>query len=355
MYYFIALGSCIWGFAHMIKVIAIDDTHLRGKHKSIANGIARAYNHDCHGYCMRHLGENVWVNYQCGYHLYLFYHIVKAYSFEEFSNYFEEFKNYCLEIASFLEHDLGFEKWSKTHSPDSRYDMIDINIVEAINCMLIVEKEYPMTSIFNSISKRFGYKFREKHAYVLNYKDDKFVPTAKKVIRDSICEGDSFYVVNLNGDDNQFTVFGRGPTAKVNLLEKLCSSRKFDLVKIPSTHAMATFLLKHDDDYGLSMYEYSSLVYKVCHFVVKITDASDTITATVSETVAETMLSLTGEQIYQSVAAQLQKPIYKFPDQTPGMLAVTSFSEAEKLVLQILSSPMAPGETGGTCPKLDTA
>ncbi|PHT51867.1 hypothetical protein CQW23_06329 [Capsicum baccatum] len=179
------------------------------RHKSIANGITRAYNHDRHGYCMRNLGENVWVNYQCGYHLYLFYHIAKAYFFEEFSNYFEEFKNYCLEIASFLEYDLGFEKWSKTHFPNSRYDMMDTNIIEEINCMLIAKKEYPMTSTFNSISKRFGYKFREKHAYVLNYKDEKFVPVAKKVIRDSICEGDSFYVVNINGDDNQFTVFGR--------------------------------------------------------------------------------------------------------------------------------------------------
>ncbi|PHT55127.1 hypothetical protein CQW23_03613 [Capsicum baccatum] len=93
----------------------------------------------------------------------------------------------------------------------------------------------------------------------------------------------------------------------------------------------------------------------------------DTITVTVSETVAETMLSLTAEQIYENVAAkreplstvrinqqfdhklsrlQLQKPIYRFPDQTPGMLAVASFTEAETPVLKALSLPMASGETG---------
>ncbi|KAM3359081.1 hypothetical protein P3S68_022014 [Capsicum galapagoense] len=104
-----------------------------------------------------------------------------------------------------------------------------------------------------------------------------------------------------------------------------------------------------------------------CHFELNITDASDTITATVSETVVETMLSLTSEQIYQNVAAQreplsivrtnqqfahklfrlqLQKPSCRFPDQTPGVLAVTSFVEAESHVVQTLSSPMAPGETG---------
>ncbi|KAF3681174.1 putative cytosolic sulfotransferase 5-like isoform 1 [Capsicum annuum] len=91
-----------------------------------------------------------------------------------------------------------------------------------------------------------------------------------------------------------------------------------------------------------------------CHFELNITDASDTITATVSETVVETMLSLTSEQIYQNVAAQreplsivrtnqqfahklfrlqLQKPSCIFPDQTPGVLAVTSFVEAESRVV----------------------
>ncbi|PHT65107.1 hypothetical protein T459_29532 [Capsicum annuum] len=104
-----------------------------------------------------------------------------------------------------------------------------------------------------------------------------------------------------------------------------------------------------------------------CHFELNITNTRDTITATVSETVAQTMLSLTSNQIYENVATQreplsivrtnqqfvhrlfrlqLQKLSYRFPNQTPCMLAVTSFTEAENPVVQTLSSPMAPGETG---------
>ncbi|KAM3200220.1 hypothetical protein P3L10_032582 [Capsicum annuum] len=104
-----------------------------------------------------------------------------------------------------------------------------------------------------------------------------------------------------------------------------------------------------------------------CHFEVNITDTSDTITATVSEMVAETMLSLTSKQIYQNVVAQreplsmvltnqqlahklfrlqLKKPSYRCHDQTPGMLAITSFTEAENPAVQTLPLPMAPEETG---------
>ncbi|PHT95115.1 hypothetical protein T459_02997 [Capsicum annuum] len=41
-----------------------------------------------------------------------------------------------------------------------------------------------------------------------------------------------------------------------------------------------------------------------CHFEVNITNTSDIISAIVSETIAETMLSLTSEQIYENVVAQ---------------------------------------------------
>ncbi|XP_047252153.1 uncharacterized protein LOC124887032 [Capsicum annuum] len=196
-------------FLEKLKSIVVDGPDLcfiSNRHKSIANDIARDYNHTHHGYFMRNL---------------------------EFSNNFEEFKNYCPETAFFLEHNRGFERWSRVHFLENRYDVMTTNIAESINSMLIAKREYPVASMFNSISKRFGEIFRERRAYVLNYKDIKFVPVAEKIVKDNMCEGYSFYVKNVNGDDNQFTVFGRGLTTKVNLLEKLCSCRKFDLVKIP--------------------------------------------------------------------------------------------------------------------------
>ncbi|KAG5579875.1 hypothetical protein H5410_050502 [Solanum commersonii] len=74
-------------------------------------------------------------------------------------------------------------------------------------------------------------------------------------------EGDSLYVENITGDDNQFTVFDASSTFSVNLLEKSCSCREYDLVKILCAHAMATLRSKHVDEYGMSIYEYSSPLY----------------------------------------------------------------------------------------------
>ncbi|XP_049373974.1 uncharacterized protein LOC125839022 [Solanum verrucosum] len=248
-----------------LKDTVVDESNLcfiYDRHKSSANDIAKVYNHAHHRYFMRYLGENLRVNHQCRDSLYLYYNAAKAYSLEKFHDHFLEFKDKSPEAAFVLEHDVGFEKWSRAYSPGNRYDVMTTNIAESLNAMLIDEREYPETFIFNSIVKRFGELFREMHAHVLKSKGNKMMPTAERIARKKMIEGDSLYVENITGDDNQFTVFGVGSTSSVNLLEKLCSCREYDLVKIPCAHAIAALRSKHGDEYGMNIYEYSPPLYK---------------------------------------------------------------------------------------------
>ncbi|KAM3284446.1 hypothetical protein P3S67_023245 [Capsicum chacoense] len=220
---------------------------------SIVNAFSRVYIHAYHGLCMRHLAENLCINKHCGEYLYLFYAAAKAYSFDEFSNNFMQLKSKCLEEAHVLENVLGFEKWSRAHFSGNRYDVMTTNITESLNSILMDEREYPISYIFNSITKIFGEKFRERHAFV----------------------GDSLYVGNPNRVLDEYTVFGNGVTAKVNLLERSCSCQKFDLVKIPCEHVMAALRAKYDDgeDYGNSIYDHSSLIYKAESYLLAYSKA----------------------------------------------------------------------------------
>ncbi|KAF3663020.1 hypothetical protein FXO37_12189 [Capsicum annuum] len=70
-------------------------------------------------------------------------------------------------------------------------------------------------------------------------------------------EGDKLYVNNINKSTDEFTVLGYGPSAKVNLSRRSCNCRKYDLVKLPCTHAMAALRLKHGDEDNTSIYNYS--------------------------------------------------------------------------------------------------
>ena len=91
------------------------------------------------------------------------------------------------------------------------------NIAESLNGILIDEREYPVASIFNSIDQRFGELFRERHAYVLKSKGNSIVSAAERIAK-KIIGGDSLYIKNINGDENQFTVFGSGSTSTIDLL-----------------------------------------------------------------------------------------------------------------------------------------
>ncbi|KAH0705697.1 hypothetical protein KY289_010773 [Solanum tuberosum] len=223
-------------FFEKLKEIVVDELDLcfiSDKHKSIANSIVNVYNHAHHRYCMRHLGENICVNHHCGDYFYIYCNATKAYSLEEFNNHFVEFKNKCPATAVVLEYDIGFEKWRRTHFPGNRYDVMTTNIAESLNAMLMDEREYPMASIFNSIAKKFGKLFRERHAYIL-----------KSMGRLLVCG-------ELNWEWQ-------------SIYRLQC--REYDLIKIPCAHAMVDLRSKHGNEYGMSIYEYSSPLYKVvCH------------------------------------------------------------------------------------------
>ncbi|KAM3200516.1 hypothetical protein P3L10_032878 [Capsicum annuum] len=212
---------------------------------------------------MRHIAENLCINQHYGEHLYLFYVATKAYSFDEFSDNFVELKSKYPEAAHVLKNVFGFEKWSRAHFSGNRYDVMTTNIAESLNSILMDEREYPVSYIFNSIAKKYGEKFRERHAFVCG-KENIFVPSAERILRNNKSVSDSLYVSNPNGVLDEYTVFGNGVTSKVNLLERSYFCRKFNLVKILCEHAMVALRAKYGDgeNYGNSIYDYSSPIYK---------------------------------------------------------------------------------------------
>ncbi|XP_060195043.1 uncharacterized protein LOC132624255 [Lycium barbarum] len=90
-------------------------------------------------------------------------------------------------------------------------------------------------------------------------------------------EGDSLFVSNINGDADEFTIIDSGKTAKVNLLNKTCSCREYDLVKLPCTHAMVALRLKYGNGYGSSIYKYSLQMYNVQSYIFAFAESINVI------------------------------------------------------------------------------
>ncbi|PHT98186.1 hypothetical protein BC332_32858 [Capsicum chinense] len=180
-------------------------------------------------------------------------HMRKAYTLEEFNDYFNAFKERCPSAVACLEHEVGFEKWSRAHFPGNRFNVMTSNIAESLNSILCDERQYPVEAIFNSNAHRFREIFRKRYAEVDNSKTT-FVPVVETILRENMIEGDKLYVNNINESTDEFTVLGYGRYAKVNLSRRSCSCRNYNLVKLSCAHAMAALRLKNGDEYGTSIY-----------------------------------------------------------------------------------------------------
>ncbi|KAH0664118.1 hypothetical protein KY284_029049 [Solanum tuberosum] len=233
-------------FFEKLKDIVVNESDLcfiSDRHKSIANDIAKVYNHVHHGYCMRHLGENL--------------------------------RDKSLKTTFVLEHNVGFGKWSRAHFLGNMYDVMTTNIAESLNAMLIDERESDPW-----------------HPYLIQLLRDLENCLVRGIHMSLNQRGDSLYVENITGDGNQFTVFGAGSTSTVNLLEKSCSCREYDLVKISRTHAMVALISKHGDEYGMSIYEYFSLLYKAETYLLAYSESINVVPIESEWCVTEELLSV---------------------------------------------------------------
>ncbi|XP_047259463.1 uncharacterized protein LOC124892054, partial [Capsicum annuum] len=86
-----------------------------------------------------------------------------------------------------------------------------------------------------------------------------------------------------------------------NGLEMSCSCQKFDLVKISCEHAMAALRAKYGDgeDYGKSIYDYSSPIYKAESYLLVYSEAINMVPPEAEWTVPQ-----------ESVDIKISPPLY---------------------------------------------
>ncbi|XP_055800402.1 uncharacterized protein LOC129869828 [Solanum dulcamara] len=164
-----------------------------------------------------------------------------------------------MSVAKYLE-DVGFHKWSRAHFPGNRYDVMTTNIAESINSMFLAEREFPITALFNSINRRFAQKFHERRMMLANTSTI-CVPSVERKIRENVTIGNTLLAHQISF--HTFSIIGHGSVAMVDLNNRSCSCREFDLNKIPCPHAIAAIRIQFRDDYGLRVYDFVSPYYSV--------------------------------------------------------------------------------------------
>ncbi|KAF3636325.1 hypothetical protein FXO38_24247 [Capsicum annuum] len=228
IYYFMAFGASIHGYAHMRKVVAVNGMHLSGKYEGVVLSVV-AQDTQNHIYTLTYcvVGKDNGATYD------FFFENIRAFVIDEpalsltdtfslfvlpcgqgvhvgrINDYFNDLKERCPSTVACLEHNIGFEKWSRVYFPDNQFNFMTTNIIESLSLILLDEKEYPVEAIFNSIAHRFGEISRKRYIEVDNSRTP-FVPLVEKIFRENMTKGDKLYVNNINKSTDEFTMLGYG-------------------------------------------------------------------------------------------------------------------------------------------------
>ncbi|XP_024042932.1 uncharacterized protein LOC112099718 [Citrus clementina] len=308
-YFFMAIGSSLRGFSSSIRlVIAIDGTFLKGKYKgtmfiatckdgnnqiyplafgvgdsendaswlwfftklresigevenlvfisdrhpSIKKSVSTVFPNATYGVCTYHLKQNLRTHFKDVDVGGIFEAASKAYRLTHFTYYMNEIYKVSEAVGKYLE-EAGIDKWARSHFDGRRYNIMNTNIAKCMNGILKSDRLLPIHKLMDGIIDKLREWFckRREEAAATNSRLTKW---ADKEVRSRQIASQNFRVINLNL--YEFIVKDGDLDGHVNMLEKTCTCREFQLEQLPCVHAVA--VCRHRD---FSIYDYCSHYY----------------------------------------------------------------------------------------------
>ena len=294
-YAFLAFGVCIQGFKCMRKVISIDGTFLKSKyrgtlliataqdgnfhqyplafgvvdsendaswkwfltmlqgafpdeeelviisdrHQSIIKAVGEVYPKASHGHCLWHIKQNLKARFKHEGLLDLFTATAEAYTNFEFEKNFDMMKSRYPGVVDYLQKHLDVGRWARSHFVGARYNIMTTNGSESINGVLNKAREYPLIALLDALQELVSrwWNNHRKEAMACGDTSLELTPKTEEILRVRFRAAEKMVPVELNAFE--FHVRGDKESVIVNLLEKSCECRVFNVDRLPCAHAIA--------------------------------------------------------------------------------------------------------------------
>ena len=208
---------------------------ISNRHISIKNAVASVFSEAAHGLCAFHMKNNVSSTYRNPDVTTLFVKASRVYRTDEFKELMDELKIMKSKAYEKLIDD-DVRKWSRAYCPVRRYDLMTTNIVESMNSALRHARKLSITPLMESIRNMLQKWFHIKRIST----ERTATPLTGRVL--SILQknwADSEFYTAEAMDKYVYHVRGGTKDRLVNLTDKSCTCRRFNLDLIPCSHACA--------------------------------------------------------------------------------------------------------------------
>ncbi|GAB4836027.1 hypothetical protein Ancab_039518 [Ancistrocladus abbreviatus] len=213
-------------------------TILSDGQKGVIDGVEANFPTAFHGFCMRHLSESFRKEFNNTTLVNLLWEAAYALTDIEFEAKVLEIEEISQDAAYWIRR-IPARLWATAYFEGTRFGHLTANIVESLNSWLLEASGLPIILMMECIRRQLMTWFNARREMSMQWTSI-LVPTAERRVAEAIERASTFQVLRAN--EAEFEVISHEGTNVVDIRNRCCLCRGWQLYGLPCAHAVAALL-----------------------------------------------------------------------------------------------------------------
>ncbi|WCJ43859.1 hypothetical protein M5689_024568 [Euphorbia peplus] len=213
-------------------------TILSDRQKGIVDGVEANFPTAFHGFCMRHLSESFRKEFNNTMLVNLLWEAAHALTVIEFEAKILEIEEISQDAAYWIRR-IPPRLWATAYFEGSRFGHLTANIVESMNSWIMEASGLPIIQMMECIRRQLMTWFNERRETSMQWTSI-LVPCAERRVAEALERARTYQVLRAN--EAEFEVISHEGTNVVDIRNRCCLCRGWQLYGLPCAHAVAALL-----------------------------------------------------------------------------------------------------------------
>ncbi|KAL7587938.1 uncharacterized protein LOC111910904 [Lactuca sativa] len=213
-------------------------TFLSDRQKNIVEGVESKFPTAFHGFCMRHLSESFRKEFNNSMLVNLLWDAANALTVMDFESKILEIEEISQEAAYWIRR-IPARLWATAYFEGTRFGHLTANIVESFNAWILEASALPIIQMMECIRRQLMTWFNERREASMQWTSI-LVPSAERRVSEAIDRARTYQVLRAN--EAEFEVISHEGTNIVDIRNRCCLCRGWQLYGLPCAHAVAALL-----------------------------------------------------------------------------------------------------------------
>ncbi|KHN14837.1 hypothetical protein glysoja_021010 [Glycine soja] len=213
-------------------------TILSDRQKGIVDGVEASFPTAFHGFCMQHLSDSFRKEFNNTMLVNLLWEAANALTVIEFEAKILEIEEISQDAAYWIRR-IPPRLWATAYFEGHRFGHLTANIVESLNTWILEASGLPIIQMMECIRRQLMTWFSERRETSMQWTSI-LVPSAERRVAEALDRARTYQVLRAN--DAEFEVISHEGTNIVDIRNRCCLCRGWQLYGLPCAHAVAALL-----------------------------------------------------------------------------------------------------------------